>query len=623
MKSSKRRNAGSDRKGEIREKYRGVDPSEIEVIPATEDVNVDIENRRMKVAAYVRVSTQNDEQTSSFELQVNDFTKRINDNPNWEFAGIYSDEGISGTELSHRAGMLSMIEDAKAGKIQLILVKSIARFARNVVDCLSIVQELRNYGVGVRFDENNLCTLGAEGTMLLTILATVAEEESRSKSFIMNWSVQRRFQNGIFLTPELLGYDKDEDGNLVINEDEAETVKVIFYLYINGWSLSEIAELLTCYQRESKLGNTEWTSSGLRTILDNERHCGDVLAHKTYTPDFKTHKAVKNDGKLPKYRKRDHHDAIVSREVYNAAQMIRASIHYKRKKHALPVMSVVEDGILRGYVPIDRNWEGFSPEDYQMACESVGEETEAPVENTIENGCRLNLRGYQRVSSQLFSSPGDLFLTISGGRMHFNSACLKRFEDVEYVELLINTVNNSIAIRPCAKDNPNAIHWGRIKDDRWIVNSMSCRGLSKVLFSLMSWEDEGKYRFKGQFRSNGKDKLLIFELDEPVVTKTVEQVIVPEQADEETSEEIVVQETVKVYPASWTASFGTPILSIANGSILTQHHYADDWDVLRPAKVIEEMNVLSSETLADLMKEAEEIIEGWDNTYDRADECAE
>ena len=616
MKASKRRIRNSEHKAEIRDKYKGVDPSEIEVIPADEDNALDIENRKMKVAAYVRVSTQNDEQTSSFELQVNDFTKRINDNPNWEFAGIYSDEGISGTELSHRKGMLDLIEDAKAGKVQLILVKSIARFARNVVDCLSIVQELKDYGVGVCFDENNLCTLGAEGTMLLTILATVAEEESRSKSFIMNWSIQRRFQNGIFLTPELLGYDKDENGELVINEDEAETIKVIYYLYVNGWSSREIADLLTEYQRETKIGNTEWDFSSVINILDNERHCGDVLAHKTYTPDFKTHKSVKNEGKLPKYRKRDHHEAIIDRDVYNAAQLIRASAYYRRKKHALPVMSVVEDGVLKGYVPIDRNWQGFSPDDYRMACESVA--TDEP--HVEENSPRLNLRGYQRVSSYFFPSSDDLFLTISDGRMRFNAACLRKFEDVEYVELLINTVNNCIAIRPCEKDNPNAIHWGKLKENKWVVSSLSCRGLSKVLFGLMSWEDEGKYRFKGQFRSNGNDKMLIFELDEPVITKTIEQVIVPENADENT-EEIVVQETVKIYPASWAATFGTPILSIAHGSLLTQEHYAGDWDVLRPAKIIEEMNILSSEKLEELYEEAEEIMEGWEN--DGSDESVD
>ena len=149
-----------------------------------------------------------------------------------------------------------MIEDAKAGKIQHILAKSIARFARNVVDCLSIIDELRNLDppVGVHFDENNLYTLDSTGSLVLTILATVAEEESRSKSFIMNWSIERRFSRGIFLTPKLLGYDVDENGQLVINPDEAETVKVIYDLYLNGWSPTEISDLLTLYGRKTKLG---------------------------------------------------------------------------------------------------------------------------------------------------------------------------------------------------------------------------------------------------------------------------------------------------------------------------------------------------------------------------------
>ena len=244
-----------DSKEKIVERYKGVDPSRLIVIPAKVTAEANLEERPLKVAAYVRVSTENDEQKSSYELQVNDFTERIKSNPHWEFAGIYSDEGISGTELTHRKGMLQMIDDAKAGKIDLILAKSIARFARNVVDCLSVIDELRKNDVGVRFDEGGLYTLDTTGAMVLTILATVAEEESRSKSFIMNWSVERRFAKGIFLTPALLGYDKYEDGHLIINEDEAETVKVIFYLFLNGWSHTEIAELLTKYGRKTKLGN--------------------------------------------------------------------------------------------------------------------------------------------------------------------------------------------------------------------------------------------------------------------------------------------------------------------------------------------------------------------------------
>ena len=284
------------RRQKIAERYKGVDPSMLEVIPAQMSESVNIMEQRLKVAAYVRVSTENDEQKSSFELQSNDFTNRINANPNWEFVGIYADEGISGTEMSHRKGMLQMIEDCRAGKINLILAKSIARFARNVVDCLSVIEELRNLNppVGVFFDESNLYTLDTTGALVLTILATVAEEESRSKSFIMNWSVEKRFSSGIFLLPTPLGVDKDEDGNLVINPDEAETVKVIYNLYLNGWSLQEIADLLMEFRRPAKTGSEEWYPGSINGILDNERNCGDVLARKTYTPNFKDHKSKKN-----------------------------------------------------------------------------------------------------------------------------------------------------------------------------------------------------------------------------------------------------------------------------------------------------------------------------------------
>ena len=564
-----------DSKQKIRNRYRGVDPSELEVIPAIATDEVALEERKLKVAAYVRVSTENDEQTSSYELQVNDFTDRIRANPNWEFAGIYSDEGISGTELSHRKGMLQMIEDARAGKIDHILAKSIARFARNVVDCLSIIDELKKMGVGVHFDENNLYTLDTTGALVLTILATVAEEESRSKSFIMNWSIERRFSKGIFLTPKLLGYDVNDDGELVVNQEEAETVKVIYDLY---------------------------------------RHCGDVRARKTYTPDFKTHKSEKNRQNRKQYIQRNHHEAIVSREVYNAANLLRSSQQYSSKSRPLPILSVIDGGILQGYVPVDKNWRGFSVEDYQSACESV-EVAEPEVQ---VSGRRLNMGGYQLVRGEYFPSNERPAMTISNGKLRFSTACLKKFEDVEYVELLLNTVKNCIAIRPCEKDNPNAIHWGRLREERWVVSTLGCKGLSRILFDLMSWEDEGKYRFSGQYREQGGNKLLVFELGEPVITKTVEQIIVPEQpeeaTDEDTQEEIVIREQVRVYPPSWTASFGVPISSIIHGAVLEQHHYAGDWDVLRPAKELAELNIFTADQLDQLMKEAETIMEGWTKT---------
>ena len=613
----------SERKGDgkqkIRTRYKGVDPSELEVIPAIATDEIALDQRKLKVAAYVRVSTENDEQTSSYELQVNDFTERIKANPNWEFAGIYSDEGISGTNLIHRKGMLQMIEDAKAGKIEHILAKSIARFARNVVDCLSVIEELREIGVGVHFDENNLYTLDSTGGLVLTILATVAEEESRSKSFIMNWSIERRFSKGIFLTPKLLGYDLNDEGELVVNQDEAETVKVIFDLYLNGWSSNEIADLLTEYGRTTKLGNEVWHPSSIDSVIENERHCGDVRSRKTYTPDFKTHKSVKNRQNRKQYIQRDHHEAIVSRDVFNAANLLKSSKQYAAKSRPMPVLSVVDNGILAGYVPIDKSWSGFSAEDYKAACESV----EVIEPEIRETGKRLYMGGYKKVRADYFPSFEHPAMTIANGKLRFNAACLKKFEDVEYVELLLNTVSNSIAIRPCAEDNPNAIHWGRLREERWVACTMGCKGLSRTLFDLMSWEDEGKYRFRGQFISEGDQKLLLFELDEPVITKVEERVFttaaddVPDapdnesgeetKLDEEITEEIVVRETVRVYPESWT-SFGEPV------SYMVRQHYAGDWDVLRPATELEEMNILKADDLNNLMKEAETIMEGWKKT---------
>ena len=601
--------AAVDSKQKIRARYRGVDPSELEVIPAIATDEIALDQRKLKVAAYVRVSTENDEQTSSYELQVNDFTDRINANPNWEFAGIYSDEGISGTELSHRKGMLQMIEDAKAGKINHILAKSIARFARNVVDCLSIIDELKKLGVGVHFDENNLYTLDSTGALVLTILATVAEEESRSKSFIMNWSIERRFSKGIFLTPELLGYDQDEEGNLVVNPEEAETVKVIYDLYINGWSCKEIADLLTEYGRKTKLGNVVWNPGSIDGVIENERHCGDVRARKTYTPDFKTHKSEKNRQNRKQYIQRNHHEPIVDRDVYNAANLLKSSHQYATKSRPLPTLSVIDGGVLSGYVPVDKNWTGFSTEEYQAACESV---PTTPDDNVAVGKC-LYMGGYQVVRADYFPSNERPAMTITNGKLRFNTACLKKFEDVEYVELLLNTVKNCIAIRPCEKDNPNAIHWGHLREDRWVVSTLSCRGLAKTLFDMMSWEDEGQYRFSGEFKVQGDNKLLIFELGEPVITKTIEQIVVPEEAEEKDAaeaehEEIVIREKVRITPPSWTTSFGEPV------SYLEQRHYAGDWDVLRPAKELEDMNPITADRLAALMKEAETIMEGWKKT---------
>ena len=604
------------RKQKIRDRYKGVDPSLLEVIPAKESEALEVEDRILRVAAYVRVSTDNDEQKSSFELQSNEYTDQIMANPRWEFAGIYSDEGISGTELSHRKGMLQMIEDAKAGKIDLILTKSIARFARNIVDCLSIIETLKNLNppVGVKFETDNIYTLDSTGRMILTILASVAEEESHSKSLIMNWSIDKRFSRGLFLTPALLGYNVNEEGNLVIDPDEADTVKVIFDLYINGFSSSEIADLLTDYGRKTKTGNVVWNAGTIEGVLGNERHCGDVLARKTFTPNFLNHKSRKNNNDRTQYRQRDHHERIVDREVFEAVNLLKKARSGRHR--SLPILRVIDRGILRGFVPIDKDWKGYSPEDYQAASQSVINEYE--TEESLTSGkTEWNLPGFQVVRGSFFHSISQPALTISAGKMRFNTACLKKFEDVEYVELLLNTERKCIAIRPCDQSNPNAIHWGRLKEERWIVNTVGCRGLAKTLFDITSWDEDARYRFQGQYMEKGEEKLLLFEMKEPVTIKTVTEVIVPEKAeeestDEEKTEEIVRKKTVTVYPEAWLMTFGDPV-SVTSASVFEQIRYSDEWDVLRPATEFEERNILSVEKLSTLMREAEEIMERWAN----------
>ena len=231
----------------------------------------------------------------------------------WTLVEIFADEGISGTSLRHRDAFNRMVRECKAGKIDLIITKSVSRFARNIVDCISIVRELGalNPPVGVFFETEHIFTLKDDSEMGLSFQATMAQEESHVKSNIMNASIEMRFSHGIVLTPVLLGYDHDENGELVINEEEAKTVRLIFFMYLYGYTCQQIAEVLTDLECETKKGNTTWSAGSVLQQLRNERHCGEVLTRKTYTPSYLNHKSKKNAGDRTQHRWRDHHEAII------------------------------------------------------------------------------------------------------------------------------------------------------------------------------------------------------------------------------------------------------------------------------------------------------------------------
>ena len=449
----------------------------------------------------------------------------------------------------------------------------------------------------------------------------------------MNWSVDKRFSRGIFLTPELLGYDRDKNGNLVVNPDEAETVKVIYALYLNGKSFKEIADLLTRYGRKTKLGKEMWNPSVLRKIIGNERHCGDVLARKTYTPNFKNHKSKKNKGNRTQYLQKNHHEPIVTREVFTAANHLKSSRTYSSRNKPLPILSVIDYGILRGYVPIDKDWNGFSAEEYQHASESAydGFVPKKPEGKKLSNSNEilLNMQGYQVIRGTYSNSISYPALTIWHDKLRFNIACLRKFQNVEYVELLFNTVKKTIAIRPCEKDKLNAIHWGRLRENCWCVCDIGCKGFTRALFSIMKWDNDTKYRFRGQLLNSKNERLLLFELNEPEMTKYIERVLpIPalkgtENSEvnkyQERTEEIVVKEQIRIMPPSWTESFGLPITSIAPMKILEQVKIDNEWDIFRPAKEIAELNLFRADELYSLEKEAEIIMERWEENGGRAE----
>jgi DNA invertase Pin-like site-specific DNA recombinase len=270
-------------KARIRERYKGVDLDELDIIPALPQENFYENTNEKRVAVYARVSTDDPRQTSSYELQKNHYKDVVSRHPGWNLTEIYADEGISGTSLQHRDAFIKMINDCQNGKIDLIVTKTVARFARNILDCIGHVRQLAGMQppVGVFFETENIYTLNSNSEMLLSFMATMAQEESHNKSEIMNSSIEMRFRRGIFLTPPLLGYDQDDDGNLVINEDEAETVRLVFFMYLYGYTCMQIAETLTKLGRRSKKNNTTWSPGSILQILQNERHCGEVLARKT------------------------------------------------------------------------------------------------------------------------------------------------------------------------------------------------------------------------------------------------------------------------------------------------------------------------------------------------------
>lgn len=280
------------------------------------------DNKKLKVAAYARISYDKKELESSLENQIRHYTSLINSNPDWEFAGIYADDGISGSTVKKRNQFQLMLTKAFAGEIDIILVKSISRFARNLLDMLKVVQELRDSGVEVYFEKEGISSLDTKCDNYLTLYSKFAEEELISMSKNVSWSYQKRIRDGKFFinANQLFGYKFDKDRNVVIEECEAKYVKDIFMMYLAGKNTGEISDYLEEHHVLTQTGLSRWSGQSIRQILRNEKYCGMVILQKTYTENALTQKRHNNDGKLDKVIIENALPPIVSKQVYLEVQ---------------------------------------------------------------------------------------------------------------------------------------------------------------------------------------------------------------------------------------------------------------------------------------------------------------
>ena len=281
-----------------------------------------IKVEKLKVAAYARVSTEKDEQHNSLEAQKDYFLKYIKNEPEWEYVGLYYDDGISGLSKKNRDGFNSLVKDALDGNIDLIVTKSISRFARNTVDTISTIRKLKREGVGVFFQKENIYTLDSKSEFVLTLMSSFAQEESRSISENCTWGQRKRFADGKVSIPfaRFLGYDRGENGELVVNEKEARIVEYIYSLFILGFTFSEIKSALEFYKIKSPGGTDSWNHQNIKSILTNEKYKGDALLQKSFTVDFMTKKKKKNEGELPMYYVENNHQAIIPKKIHHYAQ---------------------------------------------------------------------------------------------------------------------------------------------------------------------------------------------------------------------------------------------------------------------------------------------------------------
>ncbi len=574
-----------------------------EFIPAKKQIDYYDNDVPQRVAVYARVSTDNIQQTTSYELQKKYYEDFVIRHPNWTLVKIYADEGISGTSLAHRDQFNQMIADCRAGKVDMIITKSVSRFARNVVDCISMVRDLADlpHPVGVFFESECIFSLKDDSQMALSFQATMAQEESHIRSRSMETSLRMRLDGGLPLTPKLLGYSHDADGNLVINEEESPTVKLMFYMLLYGYSTAEIAEALTEQGRKTYLGNVRWTASSVVQVLRNERHCGDVRTRKTFTPNYLTHKSRKNRGDRPQSIYRDHHAAIVSRDDYIAVQHLLNNSKYGNKS-ILPELRVMDSGILKGFVSINTRWAGFKAADYYQAATSLldvandseedlasEEEPEQEVRIKVSAG-DFDMRGFEITRSEFFDSYHRPSVVFQECKVKFNTDCIRKFGKNNRVELLVDPIYGRFAVRTAPKDSRHAVQCSRVSDGIYYPRDVHITAFRDTLYELFGWNPDYKYRVLGTHYQSGQESVVLFNCEEAEVF--FKPYMIGDQGSTDGSSTSVQPlarsgSRVRAIPEAWTSSFGKQYYLHRHVNSSLEAQSEEDWKIRMEGQLFE------------------------------------
>jgi len=589
-----------NRKEQVRRRMRvEIDPDKYIYIPAKKPIDYYDNDVPQRVAIYVRVSTDDIRQTTSYELQKIYYEDFVRSHPNWTLVKIYADEGISGTSLKHRDAFNAMIADCRAGKIDLIITKSVSRFARNVMITIGMARELSQLKnpVGIFFESEAIFSLNDDSQMALTFQATMAEEESHTRSRSMETSLKMRLDNGIPLTPKLLGYTHDAEGHLVINPEEAKTVKLVFFMYLFGYTTQQISDTLIALERKSYLGNIKWTSGAVVQILRNERHCGDVLTRKTFTQDYRSHRKLKNRGERAQSVYLDHHEAIISRDDFIAVQRMLDNAKYGNRS-ILPELRVIDSGILKGFVSINPRWAGFKEAEYYQASQSVYEmpdDEAAPVPSVqqVELAAGdFDLRGFEVARSEFFDAQNRPYLSFSEKLMKFSVACARKFDTRNTVELLINPVERKFAVRPTDKSNKNSVVFSHISGGKVTPKCISTAAFRSTIYSLMGWNQDYKYRILGTLYEQGSELAYIFNADDSEVFFRSNALPVKDIVDSG-AENVSIQpflpsgKRIRAIPKEWAETFGKPFYAHEMSLSALAEQDEQDWKLRMQGQLFE------------------------------------